>query len=78
MINDEAGGRNEEILHSIKASANRLGVDGMVGHTPAGLIDHLAPHQERGRRGKEEKMGEMFNMAIMNYSLCLPPASLLT
>ena len=57
VINDEAGGRNEEILHSIKASANRLGVDGMVGHTPAGLIDHLAPNQERGRGGERRRRG---------------------
>ena len=56
MINDEAGGRDEEIIHPIKASAERLGVDGVVGHTPAGLLDHLAhtPREEGG----------VFNMEI--------------
>lgn len=41
MIDGEAYGRNEEILHPVEAMANRLGVDGVVGRASAGLADHL-------------------------------------
>ncbi len=41
VIDGEAYGRNEEILHPVEAMANRLGVDGVVGRASAGLADHL-------------------------------------
>ncbi len=41
MIDGEAYGRNEEIVHPVEAMPNRLGVDGMVGRASAGLADHL-------------------------------------
>lgn len=41
VINDEAGGGNEEIVHSVEAPADRLCVNGVVGDSSAGLIDHL-------------------------------------
>ncbi len=41
VIDGEAYGRNEEIVHPVKAMPNRLGVDGMVGRASAGLADHL-------------------------------------
>lgn len=41
MVNDEAGGGNEEIVHSVEAPADRLCVNGVVGDSSAGLIDHL-------------------------------------
>lgn len=42
MIDDEGGPRDEKIIHLVKAPADGLCVDGMMGYTPAGLIDHLS------------------------------------
>lgn len=41
VVNDEAGGGDEEVVHPIEASADRLCVNGVVGDCSAGLIDHL-------------------------------------
>jgi len=41
VIDGEADGRNEEILHPVEAVANWFGVNGVMGHTLAGLADHL-------------------------------------
>lgn len=41
MVNDEAGGGNEEVVYAIEALADRLCVDGVVGDSSTGLIDHL-------------------------------------
>lgn len=41
VVNDEAGGGNEEIVHSVEVPADRLCVNGVVGDSSAGLIDHL-------------------------------------
>lgn len=41
MIDCEADGRNEEILHPVEAMANWLGVNGVMGRAPTGLADHL-------------------------------------
>lgn len=41
MINDEAGGGNEEVIHSVEAPADRLCVNSVVGDSYTGLIDHL-------------------------------------
>jgi len=44
VIDGEADGRNEEILHTVKAVANWFGVNGVMGHTLTGLADHLKSH----------------------------------
>lgn len=41
MVSDEAGGGNEEVVHPVEASADGLRVNGVVGHSSTGLIDHL-------------------------------------
>lgn len=41
MVNDEARGGDEEVVHSVKASADRLCVHSMMGDSPTGLTDHL-------------------------------------
>lgn len=41
MVNDEAGGGNEEVVHPVEAFADRLCVNGVVGDSSTGLIDHL-------------------------------------
>lgn len=41
MINDERCRWNEKIIHPIKLFADWLGVDGMMGCTPTGLINYL-------------------------------------
>lgn len=41
MIDGEAYGRYEEVLHPVQAIANWLGVDGVMGCASAGLADHL-------------------------------------
>lgn len=41
VVNDEAGGGYEEVVHSVEASANGLRVHGVVGDSSTGLIDHL-------------------------------------
>jgi len=44
VIDGEADGRNEEILHPVEAVANWFGVNGVMGHTLTGLADHLKSH----------------------------------
>lgn len=46
MVNDEAGGGDEEVVHSVEASADRLRVNRVVGDSSAGLIDHLVDTNE--------------------------------
>lgn len=41
VVDGEADGRNEEILHPVEVKANWLGVNGMMGRAPTGLADHL-------------------------------------
>lgn len=41
MANYEAGGRNEEVVDAVEAPADGLRVNGVVGESSAGLIDHL-------------------------------------
>lgn len=41
VIDGEAYGRYEEILHPVEAIANWLGVDGVMGCASTGLTDHL-------------------------------------
>lgn len=49
MVNDEAGGGDEEVVHPVEASADRLCVNGVVGDSSTGLIDHLVnTNEERG------------------------------
>lgn len=48
MVNDEAGGGNEEVVHPVEAPADRLCVNGVVGDSSAGLIDHLVNGEAGG------------------------------
>lgn len=41
MVGDEAGGGDEEVLHSVKAPAHWLRMNGVVGDSATRLIDHL-------------------------------------
>lgn len=41
MINDEAGSRNEEVVHPVKAPTNRLCVNSVMRDSSTGLINHL-------------------------------------
>lgn len=41
VIDGEADGRNEEILHPVEAMASWFGVNGVMGHALTGLADHL-------------------------------------
>lgn len=58
MANDEAGGRNEKVIHPVEAPANWLCVNGVVGQASTGLIDHL-----ENSNGEE---GGCFNMSLIN------------
>lgn len=48
MVNDEAGGGDEEVVHPVEAPADRLRVHRVVRDSSAGLINHL---QHNGWRG---------------------------
>lgn len=48
MVNDEAGGGNEEVVHPVEAPADWLCVNGVVGDSSAGLIDHLVNGEAGG------------------------------
>lgn len=41
MINDEAGSRNEEVVHPVEPPADRLCVHSVMRNSSAGLINHL-------------------------------------
>lgn len=41
MINDEAGSRNEEVVHPVEAPTNRLCVNSVVRDPSTSLINHL-------------------------------------
>lgn len=41
MVNDEAGGGDEEVLHPVEVPAHRLCVNGVMGDSSTGLMDHL-------------------------------------
>lgn len=58
MVNDEAGGGDEEVLHPVEVPAHRLRVDGVMGDSSTGLMDHLEEWQHRSRW--------VFNMTLMN------------
>lgn len=47
MVNDEAGGGNEEVVHLVEVSADWLCVNGVVGDSSTGLIDHLVNTNEK-------------------------------
>ena len=42
MVNDEAGGGDEEVVHPVEAPPDRLRVHRVVGNSSTGLINHLA------------------------------------
>lgn len=51
VVNDEAGGGDEEVVHPVEASADRLRVHRVVRDSSAGLINHLQdPSREGGER----------------------------
>ena len=51
MVNDEAGGGEEEVVHPVEASADGLRVNRVMGDSPTGLIDHLvSTNEEEGGR----------------------------
>lgn len=58
VVDDEAGGRNEEVIHPVEAPADWLGVNSVMGHSSTGLIDHLVAHRRRGRKA--------FNTSLIN------------
>lgn len=41
MINDEAGSRNEEVVHPVEAPTDRLCVNSVMRDSSTGLINHL-------------------------------------
>lgn len=41
MINDEAGSRNEEVVHPVEAPADRLCMHSVMRDSSTGLINHL-------------------------------------
>lgn len=41
MVNDEAGGGDEEVVHLVEAPADWLCVHGVVRDSSTGLINHL-------------------------------------
>lgn len=49
VVNDEAGGGDEEVVHSVEAPADRLRVHRVVRDSSAGLINHLQHGGWRGR-----------------------------
>lgn len=51
MINDEAGSRNKEVVHPVKAPTDRLGVNSVMRDSSTGLINHLmnTDKEESGR-----------------------------
>lgn len=67
MANDEAGGGNEEVIHPVKSPANWLCVNGVVGHSSTGLIDHLV--NDNGEEGGRLNMNliNMLNNAAGFY-----------
>ncbi|TNN61703.1 hypothetical protein EYF80_028065 [Liparis tanakae] len=48
VVDDEAGGRDEEVVHPVEASADRLRVNRVVGDSSAGLADHLGNANKEG------------------------------
>lgn len=48
MVNDEAGGGNEEVIHPVESPTDRLCVNGVVGDSSTGLIDHLVNTNREG------------------------------
>lgn len=48
VVNDEAGGGDEEVVHPVEASADWLRVHRVVRDSSAGLINHL---QDPGGEG---------------------------
>lgn len=49
VVNDEAGGGDEEVVHPVEAPADRLRVHRVVRDSSAGLINHLQHSGWRGR-----------------------------
>lgn len=49
VVNDEAGGGDEEVVHPVEAPADRLRVHRVVRDSSAGLINHLQNGGWRGR-----------------------------
>lgn len=49
VVNDEAGGCDEEVVHPVEAPADRLRVHRVVRDSSAGLINHLQHGGWRGR-----------------------------
>lgn len=41
MINDEAGSRNEEVVHPVEVPTDRLCVNSVMRDSSTGLINHL-------------------------------------
>lgn len=41
VVNDEAGGGDEEVVHPVEVPADRLRVHGVVRDSSTGLINHL-------------------------------------
>lgn len=41
VVNDEAGGGDEEVVHPVEVPADWLCVHGVVRHSSTGLINHL-------------------------------------
>lgn len=67
MANDEAGGRNEEVVHPVKTPADRLRVHGVVGHVSAGLIDHLV--NSDGEEGEFDEYAQCCPFLFIQRSL---------
>ncbi len=47
VVNDEAGGGDEEVVHHVKVSADRLCVHSVVGDSYTRLTDHLVNTNEK-------------------------------
>lgn len=47
VVNDEAGCRDEEVVHPVEAPADWLSVNGVMRHSSTGLIDHLVNTKDK-------------------------------
>lgn len=48
MINDEAGSRNEEVVHPVEPPADRLCVHSVMRNSSTGLVNHLMNTDKEG------------------------------
>lgn len=71
MINDEAGSRNEEVVHPVESPTDRLCVNSVMRDSSTGLINHLmnTDKKEVGVEQESDKYRVLLVSTDLNFKL---------